>query len=258
MLLYVAVALVAIGALLVVGMRTSLLPSGAAPTATPPLAEQTLERTPELEPSRLVTVTVAPDGTASASAGATGSPLATRSPAVGLTEAERQGQAVSGPRFDACSSFSTTVDEGAPTIEYAARSAEHTVVGEILEIGGGRYNVSSGELTGERPVDMFDVYRASIVDVEVVVTGTAQDGLIKVRLPGGQIGCDLYENNRTSAVGGPGRYVLFLSDVPDRRGNAVSELTIVRAWEINDSSRVVTPYDGEVPVEDFIDRVRAL
>lgn len=144
------------------------------------------------------------------------------------------------------------------TIEYAVNAAERTVVGEILEIGGTRYNVPSGELTGERPVDMFDVYRPTIVRVEMAVAGAPDDDFIKVRLPGGELGCDQYLNDRTGAIDGPGRYVLFLSDVPDRRSNDVPEMTIVRAWPIDEASLVVTPNDGRVPLEEFLARVSAI
>ena len=161
---------------------------------------------------------------------------------------------MSGPRFGACSDFTAVIEEGEATIELSVLWADTTIVADIRAIGGGRYNVPSGELTGERPVGWYDVYRPTIVDVETVVRGDAPEGALKVRLPGGQLGCDTYYLDRTQAVDGPGPYVLFLGWEPDVRGNEVAEMTVVRAWRINAQDEVVTPYDGNVPVEEFVVR----
>jgi len=190
--------------------------------------------------------TVSPQATASTD----GEP----SPGLTLTDDERREQAVSGPRFGRCSNFSTIVDEGEATIELAVLWADATIVADIREIGGGRYNLPSGELTGERPVGWYDVYRPTIVDVVTVVQGDAAEGALKVRLPGGRLGCDTYDLDRTHVVDRPGPFVLFLSWEPDVRGNEVAEMTIVRAWRIDGQNEVVTPYDGNVPVEEFIVR----
>ena len=215
---------------------------------------------PALEPSSSVTPPAASVGLTSPMPGATenvanATQTAPSPSLLTLNADERRGQSVSGPRFEACSNFFTAVEEGEPTIETAVLWSELTIVGDIKEIGGGRYNTPGEELKGERPVGMFDVYRPVIVQVDTVVGGGSIDRYIKVRLLGGPIVCDAYRNDRTQAVDGLGRYVLFLDWITDVRGNAVPEMTVVRAWLVTDSGMVVTPHDGTISIEEFRARI---
>jgi hypothetical protein len=236
-----------------VGIRSTLAP-GTEPPISPPVFAATFSMpAPTALPTPFPEPTTAPVSSPTA-------PAISEEPQPStftLTDDERRGQVVSEPRLAECSTFTNIVEEGTPTIELAVLWAELTILGDIREIGGARYNTPGGELTGERPVGMYDVYRPTLVHVETVVDGKPIDGDVKVRLPGGSLGCDTYEIDRTQAVDGEGLYVLFLGWEPDVRGNDVPEMTIVRAWPVNDAGMVVTPYDGELSVEEFILRANA-
>jgi hypothetical protein len=150
-----------------------------------------------------------------------------------------------------------TLDEATPTIELATATADLTVVATVDEIGGGRYNTPAGEeLTAADSRTLYDAYRPTILRIDAVVAGGAPAMTIKVRLPGGQVGCDEYHVEGIDRVESGQQYVLFLRALPDAKGNRAPEMTVVRAWPVDARGEVSTPADGRLTIAQFAERAR--
>lgn len=186
-----------------------------------------------------------------ASSAATGTPG--EQDAVAITASERAGQQVSGQRFGKCTNLMTGVDEPTPTVESALQRSGFALLVTVEDVGGSWFNTDGRELTASDPVTEFDVFRPVVLDVETTVTGSEQPRRIKVRLPGGQIGCDRYAVERSSLVTKGGRYIVFMSNQPDRLGNQIDQPTIVRAWAVGNDDLVETPYEGQVPMAQVME-----
>lgn len=169
-------------------------------------------------------------------------------------DGEATGETTS--RFGRCTGVTTSVDELTPTIKNAIAGSDFAVVAAVDEIASARYNTDGEQMTADDTVTEFDVYRPTTIRIETVVKGASLPDVLKVRLPGGQIGCDDYFVERSAAVAVGGRYVLFLARRTDRMGKAIDELTVVRAWVVNENGDIVTPYDGEMPLTTFTEQAR--
>ena len=174
---------------------------------------------------------------------------------VSLTDEERRGQAVEGSRYRECLGIAASVDEAPPTVELAAATASMVVVATIEEIGGGFYNTREHKpLSSEDRATMRDVYRPTAIRIEAAVKGISAEERLKVRLPGGQVGCDSYHVELVAGLAEPGRYLLFLQNLPDAKGEPLDELTILRAWPISANDTVMTAVDGDLPLSMIFER----
>lgn len=98
-------------------------------------------------------------------------------------------------------------------VEYVAKYADAVVAATLMELGGAFYAASDHSVP-EGTGDVADVYRPAYVHVDRILGGATgidspvrfvvSGSELKVRVPGGRIGCDEYRSDRIAGGHEPG------------------------------------------------------
>jgi hypothetical protein len=148
----------------------------------------------------------------------------------------------------------TVLDGPEPTLENLSAASSATVLGKIDEIGDARFNTKDGARPAEGATLATSVVRNASVQVTAVLKGSPKTGSLDVVVLGGSIDCETWELSGQPPLEVGAEVVLFLQELPDVSGAALSEPTVVRALPVSPAG-VVTPLEGTIPLAALSDLI---
>jgi hypothetical protein len=178
---------------------------------------------------------------------ATTEPGATTDP-----DAVRPSPEVTAPPPGDCRSYTTFRDGAPPTVEILTRVASSAFVGTITEVGPARWNTVDGEAPSRDAIEGDSVVRLAKVQVTEPISGAAgADGAVTVALPGGQMGCDVFEDADIPLEVEPGDTYVFFVGSPGRLHVGEGDLATAM-WPVSPTGAVATPTEGTMSVEELV------
>ena len=133
----------------------------------------------------------------------------------------------------------------------AAGAVAHVRVTSISE---SRWNTADG-IEPEAHRGLYNrVYRIATVEVLALGKGTAED-FVKVRIFGGELGCDTWLVDGYAEVTVGGEYVVFAQRLPAPDGSTLSDFSATAIWQVDAAGSVLTESEGRRSVVDVMAEV---
>jgi hypothetical protein len=154
-----------------------------------------------------------------------------------------------------CNGHDTIIDYAVPrTVATMARLSTSVVIGQVVDVGPGRWNTPDGGPPRREDGGLFPVVRFLRVVVQQSVTGPIVQSPFTVWIPGGAIGCstwDVGDYPRSLTIGE--QFAFFLDDRP--LAVPVAGVVSVHAMlSIDAAGRIATPDEGRLTIATFLER----